>query len=173
MVTLNDLRFDELPEHLKALAASAQQRADISVAAGQLARLSHEARTRPPRVYTGRVFGKRAWRGMKVLLPNGLIGQLYRAVRQVATVTWRDELSLRPDQQGVLNIAELRKFRHPAARLIGSLKRGVRERPSPRKVRAARTNGSAPPRPGSRRRGRPGRREVGRGQSFPSAVQLT
>lgn len=157
MVNLNDIRLDELPEQLRALAVCAQERADLSLAAAQLAMLRHAARTRPPRVYTGRVFGKRAWRGMKVVLPNGRVGALYRATRGAAVVAWRDEFSLRPDQHVALDTTALGRFKLPAAAILGRAKLGVRERPSLRKGRAARVNGSAPPRPGSRPRGRPRR----------------
>jgi hypothetical protein len=154
MVTLNDIRMADLPESLRPLALSAQREVDISFAAAQLARLRHEAKTRPPRVFTGRVFDRRAWRGMRVILPNGQIGSLYRAVRGVAVLQWRDEFALRPDQHVVLSTDELKPFRLAAARVLGGAKRGVKERRSLRKIQAARMNGAAPAR-GSRPRGRP------------------
>ena len=155
MVNLNDLRIEKLPEHLKALAASGQRQADISLAAGQLVRLRHEAQTRPPRVYTGRVFGRRAWRGMPVILPTGRVGALYKAMRGAAVVTWRDEFALRPDQHVALDVAELQRFKLPAAVVLGRLKAGRQEKPSKVKARACRRNGHQPPRQGSRPRGRP------------------
>lgn len=156
MVNLNDIRIGEIPEHLKELAGAAQRDADIKFAASQLARLRHEARTRPARTYTGRVFsGRRAWRGMRVLLPNGRVGALYRVLRGVAVVQWRDEFALRHVQHAALGIGELKPFKLAAAMLLGARKRGVKERTSRRKARAARINGAAPPRPGSRARGRP------------------
>ncbi len=155
MISLNDIRLDELPEQLRALAACAQEQADISLAAAQLGMLHNDARTRPPRVYTGRIFGKRAWRGMQVILPNGRVGRLYRVMRGVAVVTFRDEFDLRPDQHVAVGTEELQPFRFPAAVILGRAKRGVRELPSSKKAQAARTNGAAPSRPGSRPRGRP------------------
>jgi hypothetical protein len=155
MVSLNDIRLDDLPEQLRALAACAQEQADISLAAAQLGMLRHEARTRQPRVYTGRVFDRRAWRGMRVILPNGQIGSLYRAVRGAAVVSWRDEFALRPDQHVAVGTEELQPFKIPAAVILGGAKQGIRERPSARKAEVARRNGRAPVRPGSRSRGRP------------------
>jgi hypothetical protein len=154
MVTLNEFRFHQVPEDLKPLAASIQRQADISFAAAELARLPR--RSKVQRIYTGRVFGKRrGWRGMKVLLPNGVVGQLYRSVRQLAAVTWRDELALRPDQLGVLHTRELLPAKHAAAVVLGGAKRGTRECSSEKKVEAARKNGRCPVRLGSRPRGRP------------------
>lgn len=86
---------------------------------------------------------------------NGQVAELLFAKRGAAAIRWRDELSLRPEQYGACRTTELRPFKNPAAVLFGSLKRGVRERPSAKKARAARCNGSRPPRAGSRPRGRP------------------
>ena len=52
---------------------------------------------------------------------------------------------------------EVVRIKNPAAVLLGRLKRGKHEEPSERKASAARRNGSCPPRPGSRPRGRPRR----------------
>lgn len=154
MVTLNEFRLQQVPEHLRPLAASIQREADITFAAAELARLPR--RTKAKRVYTGRLFfGRRARVGMRVLLPNGQTAELRRVVRGIATVSWHDEQSLRPTQYGALDIAELRKLRHPAATLLGGLKLGITERASRKKAEAARRNGRCPVRPGSRPRGRP------------------
>jgi len=153
MITLDESRIQQVPEHLRPLAASIQREADIRFAAAELARLPR--RVKAQRVYTGRVFGKRAWRTMNVVLPDGRIGELHRVVRGIAIVSWHDRLSLRPTQYGALEIAELRKLRHPAAILMGGLKLGITERASPKKAEAARRNGRCSVRPGSRPRGRP------------------
>ena len=55
---------------------------------------------------------------------------------------------------GVCGADDLNIYRLPAAIELGKSKRGVRERPSARKGIASRINGCAPPRPGSRPRGR-------------------
>jgi hypothetical protein len=141
MVTLSEFRFQQVPEHLRPLAASIQREADISFAAAELARLPR--RVKAKRVYTGRVFGRRGWKGMPVLLPTGQTAALRRVVRGIATVSWHDEQSLRPIQYGALEIAELRKLRHPAATLLGGLKRGITERASPKKAEAARVGDHA------------------------------
>jgi len=155
MISLDAIRIDDVPVSLRSLALAGQRKADISLAASQLAMLGHEAKTRQPRVYTGRVFARRAWRGMQVVLPNGRVGALYRALRGLAVVAWREDFALRPDQYVAIDVGDLHRFKFPAAAILGSGKRGVRERPSKRKADAARINGSAPPRPGSRPRGRP------------------
>jgi len=155
MISLDDIRIGEVPEHLRARAAAAQQEADISLAGTQLAKLRQQGAKRQTRLFTGRVFGRRGWRGMQVILPNGRIGTLFRARRGAALVSWRDEFALRPDQYAALSTADLKPFKHAAAMLLGAAKRGVRERKSLQKARAARINGAAPPRPGSRPRGRP------------------
>src|SRR5208282_3107264 len=129
--------------------------ADISLAGAQLARLRWEGTPRRNRVYTGRVNGRRGWRGMWVILLNGCVGELLFAKRGAAAIRWRDEFSLRPDQYGACNANELKPFKSPAAVMLGSRKSGVKERPSAKKARSARLNGPRPPRPGSRPRGRP------------------
>lgn len=164
MITLDDLRLEQVPESLRGLALAGQREADLAEAARQLTRLRHEAKERPPRIYTGRVFGRRACRGAKVILPNGHIGTLFRTVRGVAVVTFRDESALRLDQHVAVSTEELQPFRLPAAAILGSAKRGVREIKSARKGRASAINGAAPPGPGSRQRGRP------RKQAPPSSV---
>jgi hypothetical protein len=155
MISLHDMRIADLPDRLRPLLASVQKQADISYAATELSKLSQEAKTRPQRVFTGRVFDHRAWRGMPVVLPNGQIGILHKAVRGAAVVTWRDEFALRPEQHVALDVSELKPFKYPAAVILGASKRGIKERPSTRKARAARNNGRCPVRPGRRPRGRP------------------
>lgn len=57
------------------------------MAAGQLRKLSQEAKKRAPRVYTGRVGRKRGRRGTLVLLPDRSIGNLIMASRGIAVVS--------------------------------------------------------------------------------------
>jgi hypothetical protein len=66
-----------------------------------------------------------------------------------------DNLAVNPNRVAACRTEELRQYRLPAAVLLGSLKRGAKERQSIKKARAARLNGFAPPQPGSRPRGRP------------------
>ncbi len=158
MTSLTDLRIAELPERLRAQAMSAQKEADRSFAASQLAQLRHAANNRPARIFTGRVFnGRRGRRGQRVILPSGRVGVLCRALRGVALVQWRNDFALRPEEHVVVSTAELKPFKLAAAVILGRAKSGVRERRSPTKARSSRRNGSLPPRPGSRRRGRPSR----------------
>src|SRR5947207_1058122 len=157
MGALIDIRTEAIPERLRAALASAQNKSDISTAASQLAKMKRLNRPRRWRVYTGRVGRKRGWRGMKVVLPDGQIGELVTARRGAAFVVWRDEFALNPEQHAALWVEDLRRFKSPAAVLLGSLKKGVVEKPSARKAQIVRLNGSRPVRPGSRPRGRPRR----------------
>ena len=97
---------------------------------------------------------ERAWRGRKVVLADGRVAEVYGAVRGwVALVPRLD--TLRHPSELIVRADELRLWKNPAAVLLGRAKAGVRERKSLRKTDAARLNGSRPPRPGSRPRGRP------------------
>jgi hypothetical protein len=156
MIALDGIERDNWPEALKPFAQAAHQQIEISFAAAQLAKLRRDAKTRRrQRAYTGVIDGKRGWRRMKVILADGHIGELVMARRGAALVTWRDEFAVKPDKIGACGTDELRRYRLPAAVLLGGCKRGVKERSSTRKAKAARINGCVPPRPGSRPRGRP------------------
>jgi hypothetical protein len=158
MIDLNDIARDEWPEPLLPLIRATKQEMDTSAAASELAMLRRDAKARRrQRVYTGRIGRRRGWRGMKLLLADGHIGELLMARRGAALVLWRDEFAIKPDRIGACKTGELRRFKLPSAVLLGSLKRGTIERPSARKTRAARINSHAPPRPGSRPKGRPRR----------------
>lgn len=108
------------------------------------------------RKWTGFLCGSRCWRGRLLLLPDGEIAPLLWANRgRVLLLNYRGmdftEYLLWARRHEV----EVRLYRCPEAALLGSLKFGVKERPSPSKAAAARRNGSLPPRPGARPRGRP------------------
>ena len=164
MATFTENMINDLPELARTLVVSAQTKSDLSIAGSMLAKHRHESKTQPQKVYTGRVFGRRARRGMLVVLPCGrLIGRLVLAWRGVAAVVYRDEFAVRPDQVGYFRTDELRPFKNPAAALLGSRKRGVKEKTSSAKQSAARRNGRLPVRPGSRPRGRPRKRTVSPG----------
>jgi hypothetical protein len=155
MIDLKQLEMAGLPEAIRSLIEQAERRADVCVAGKQLSKLRRETKNRPRRIYTGVLGRKRGWRGMKVVLPDGKIGVLFMARRRLAWVTWRDEFALKPERHGVFRTTEICPFKLPAARLLGSAKRGCRERISQRKAEVARLNGRLPVRPGSRPRGRP------------------
>ena len=97
---------------------------------------------------------ERAWRGRKVILPDGRVAEIYAAIRGL--------VGLAPQQRTKFRAADLlvradqvHVWKHPAAVLLGRAKAGIVERKSVRKARAARLNASLPPRPGSQPRGRP------------------
>jgi hypothetical protein len=138
----------------------ARQEARVSLAGATLRRLSLEAKTRPPRVFTGRIGNRRGWRKMPLVLPNGAVGTLIMALRGFAAVAWHDPFSIQPNRIDYFRTSELVRFKSPAAVLLGSRKKGVIEKPSKKKARAARSNGCCPPRVGSRPRGRPQKRAV-------------
>jgi hypothetical protein len=173
MIELDTIDETSWPESLKPQIKATKQRVEVSVAATQLRKLRCDAKARRrQRVYTGRVGRRRAWRGMKVILPDGHIGELLLARRGAALVRWRDEFSISPDKMGGCRTDELRPFKLPSAVLLGSRKKGVVEKPSERKAMAVRLNGSCPPRPGSRPRGRPRSIKVSElAGSTPASIQ--
>lgn len=156
MITLDSIERDRWPEALRPFAESAKRQVDINLAAVQLARRRPNAKARRrQRIYTGVVDGRRAWRHMQVILTDGRIAELFMARRGAAVVTWVDEFAVRPNKIGACRTDEVRRYKLPAAVALGVCKRGVKEHQSAKKAKAARINGCAPPRPGSRPRGRP------------------
>lgn len=111
-----------------------------------------------PRRWTGYLAdGTRAWFGCRVLLPNGTLGFICAIIRGQAAVRWDAPSSIEGVRFGLFKVSELRRYRLPAAVLLGRSKKGIKERRSELKSWTARINGSMPPRPG-RRRGRPRKR---------------
>lgn len=151
------IEFDEAPFLGTADPAieRARQAARVSLAGEALGRLRVEAKTRPPRVFTGRIGSSRGWRNMPVVLLNGSVGTLIAAFRGWAAVAWHDPFRIQPNRIDYFLVSELQRFKSPAAVMLGSRKKGVVEKPSEKKARTARSNGRCPPRPGSRPRGRP------------------
>ena len=109
-----------------------------------------------PREWTGFLCGSRCWRGRLLILPDGEIAPLLWASRgRVLLLNYRD-LDVRDYLLWSRRLeAEVRLYHHPEAVILGSRKRGIKERASPLKAAAARRNSSLPPKPGSRPRGRP------------------
>lgn len=109
--------------------------------------------------WSGFVNGERVWRGREIELPDGTRAYAYGA--RGGVVIWSlDPARLpggngKPLGWGALPQEHVRLVRCAAAQILGRLKAGVRERPSPAKAVAVRVNGCMPPRPGSRPRGRP------------------
>lgn len=124
---------------------------ELKRAAAELGRLPRLGR----KVWTGFLEdGQRAWRGRKVIMPDGRVAAIYCVVRGNAGLVWDDPTRVEGLGMKLLPVHKLKVFKSPAAVLLGKAKRGVREAHSEAKVLAARSNGCKPPRPG-KRRGRP------------------
>ena len=109
------------------------------------------------RRWTGVVFGRRAWVGQPVVLPDKTVGWIKQAQAGlvcVRTCAFKPEIGAVHDY---LAAGELQPYRLPEAVLLGSLKKGAKEQKSAVKAASSRRNGSAPVKPGSRQRGRPNR----------------
>jgi hypothetical protein len=124
----------------------------ISTAAATLGSLPKGQRRR----WTGWIGRDHLWRGQRVILPNGVVAEVYGIVRGLAAVQWPDPLWIEGVRCAVLPVDRLIVYKNPAARLMGKLKSGCVENPSERKAAACRRNGSMPCGPG-KRRGRPRR----------------
>ena len=116
------------------------------------------------RKWSGWIDGERCWRDRSIILPTGEIAFIWGVLRQKVVIT-RDRGQLRggyfgdggPQRWFVLPANDVRLFRNESAQLLGKLKKGVKEKPSPRKAATAQANGCRPCRPG-KRRGRPRQR---------------
>ena len=109
----------------------------------------------PAKKWTGYLHGQRCWVGRRVMMPDGMRGALISARRGRATVFADSRRYLAESRVHKLHERELVLLKLPHAVMLGSLKRGKRERPSEHKAEACRRNGACPARPGSRPRGRP------------------
>lgn len=116
---------------------------------------------RPARRWSGWIGPVRSYRDMPILLPKGRPAWVFGAQRNKVIVTLdKGRLlgTLTPGQRwGVLPSTAIRFVKNENAIVLGSRKRGTRERPSALKAAADRRNGSIPAR---RRRGRPPRHQV-------------
>jgi hypothetical protein len=110
------------------------------------------------RKWTGWIGQDRFWRGRCVVLPDGRVAEVYGVVRQQVIARWHDPYSVDPIKVAVFKAGDLQVFKLPAAAALGRCKKGVREGLSAQKAETSRINGCAPPRPGSRPRGRPRKR---------------
>jgi hypothetical protein len=112
------------------------------------------------RTWTGVVFnGKRSWVGQQVILPNGTTGWIKKAQANYVCVRTAVSDPVDGPIHEYLEPTALRPYKSPEAVLLGSRKRGKREKPSAAKAAASRRNGAMPVRPGSRPRGRPRKRK--------------
>src|SRR5262249_48114635 len=109
---------------------------------------------RRQRKFTGVLEGRRRPIGQRVVLRDGRIAELRASIRGEVVASWIDWTKVDPLQMDLFRANEVRVFRLPAARLLGSLKRGVSEVQSEKKRRACQRNGRRACKPG-RQRGRP------------------
>jgi hypothetical protein len=131
----------------------------LSLAAAELGRLRKGYRRNRHRkklkTWTGYLAdGQRAWRGLRVILPNGRIALIYGVVRGWVGVTWDDPAAREGLGMARLRVEEVTPYKLPAAVALGRGKRGKKERPSIAKRLAAQANGCMPTRSG-KKRGRP------------------
>jgi hypothetical protein len=95
-----------------------------------------------------------AWRGRKVVAPGSQVGHVVVALRGQVLVEWDDPFWIEGRRRAVYRADQIRVFKDPAAILLGSMKSGVREKPSARKRESCMHNGRRPCARG-KRRGRP------------------
>lgn len=105
--------------------------------------------------WTGFVNGQRCRRGQRVLMLDGVGGELMFARRGLVLVFADRRASVLHSRFRRVEQEQLVVCKMPEAVLLGARKLGRRERPSERKAAACRRNGACPVRPGSRPRGRP------------------
>ena len=172
MIDLSVTARYDWPESLRPLFEATKHQIEVSLAGAQLAKLRRDAKARRrQRIYTGVVGRRRAWRHMQVVLADGRIAELLVARRGAAMVAWQDDFAIKPERVGGCRTDDLRRYKVPAAVILGGLKKGRKERPSAKKGRCARGNGCRPVRPGSRPRGRP--RAQPAAQLSPNSARTT
>ena len=156
-VTLDDIRK---------LEAEAQHAIEVTEAASAMAmrRWHDQPLPRVARVWTGMLAGRRAWRGMPVVLPDKTIGYVFGIQRGWAAVWKPSPFVVGEREHFVLRVEQIRPYRLPSAVRLGKCKAGHREVPSARKAAACKKNGSMPCNPG-KRRGRPRKLRVQSGSS--------
>jgi len=132
---------------------SAADPAQIAGAARWLAKRRNK--NQPPKKWTGWLRRQHCWRERLVVLPDGEIAPLMWASRgHVLLRNYRDMEFSDYLLWASRREHEVRLYKSPEAVLLGSLKKGVIERFSKRKVEIARVNGCKPCRTG-KKRGRP------------------
>jgi len=145
-----DFREDGVTEPV-AKTKSLPTRDEVSTAARQLATLPRNRKK-----WSGWLNEReRIWRDRKIILANGQPAFAYGALRG-QIVFFRDvPRQMEPGRWGVVPARQVRLYLNPAARLLGKLKKGRKERTSLLKAEAARRNGMRPCREGRRRGRRP------------------
>ena len=133
-------------DEIEALRARGRERKAVTVAACAmgLRRRGFKERRRE-RVFTGFLWDrKRAHRGQAVVLPDGSLGFIYVIQRGTACVWRTSPFTVGEEEQFVVKLSDLRRYKMPSAVLLGRQKAGVVERPSARKRESCRRNGCRP-----------------------------
>ncbi len=133
---------------------------EISAAASALAKLS-----RSPKIWSGYIGNKRAFRDMPIMLPSGRQAWVLFARHQKVMFTAEPDGPIGPvdgigTSWGMVAASAVQIIKNEHAVTLGKRKAGVKETPSPRKAAAARRNGLKPCRAGQRC-GRPRRSTSG------------
>jgi hypothetical protein len=128
-------------------------------------------RRRVRRTWTGVVQGRRTWVGQPVILRNGETGWIKKVELGIANVKTCHQNEDGSHLHRYELAADLKILKCPEAVLLGSLKKGIKERKSERKGEASRKNGAMPVRPGNRKRGRPPKGTHGYIQPFPDELE--
>ena len=142
-------------EQVEQLKAQGKQRTAVALAACSLACHRRGYKERQSKVYTGYLEGRRrAYRGQRVVLPDGTLGFIFGIQRGKAAI-WKDSpFTVGEREHLVADVSGIELYKLPSAVLMGRQKAGVVERASARKRLSCRMNGCRPCAPG-KRRGRP------------------
>ena len=138
---------------------SAQVTRDASLL-GSRRKALFNGRRRVKRIWTGFVGGERCWRGRLVVLPDGQVARLKWAQRGWTCVRTNQVSAEGYFIHDYLPAISVRLYKLPAAVRLARRKGWKTEKKSLVKAASCKINGSRPPRPGSRRRGRPRRNEM-------------
>ena len=125
-----------------------------SIRAGsRLAR--HRWSVRTKKAWAGHLDGRRCWRGQRVVMADGIGGELLLVRRGLALVFADSRASIVDSRFRKVKARHVTLSKLPEAVLLGSRKLGKRERTSQLKAESCRRNGNCRVRAGRRPRGRP------------------
>jgi hypothetical protein len=151
---------DELVVEPRPLATCAPQTQSATPAAGEISAAASALgkRSRSPKIWSGYIGDKRAFRNMPILLPNRRQAWVFFARHQRVMFTGEPDGPIGPvdgvgTSWGMVAASAVQIIKNEHAVLLGRLKAGTVERRSELKIVTARANGRMPARRGPR--GRP------------------